>query len=259
MIRKCSIATLLASSLLICGSFPAGLAQTDSDLSPDPVEFSSENEAFEILESSLEYLADQDEFSFEIDITFDNVLVTGDKVQYSAYQEVIVRRPDRLFVDYVGDLKVSQVFFNGENLSIFDSDAGFFVTEEALASIDEFVFDLEENRSLNIPLSTLVLSEPLERITNSINSSTYLGTSYVNRVPAQHLLFRTDEKDYQVWVSEGEDSLIQKIVITYKVLSGQPQYTAVFGNWNFDPNTEDDTFTFVPSEGDRQVDFLPQE
>ena len=259
MIRKRSIATLLASSLLICGSFTASLAQTDSDLPPDPVEFSLENQAFELLESSLEYLADQDEFSFEIDIAFDNVLVTGEKVQYSAYQEIIVRRPDRLFVDYVGDLKVSQLFHDGENISILDSDAGLYVTEDAVGTIDDLVFGLEESREIAIPLSTLVLSEPFERISNAINNSTYLGTSYVNRVPARHMLFTTDEKDYQVWVSEGDNPLIQKIVITYKILSGQPQYTAVFSNWNFDPNTEDETFTFVPAEGDRQVDFLPLE
>ena len=260
MISKRSIATLLASSsLLLCGVFSVSLAQNDSDLSPEPVEFSSENRASDLLESSLVYLADRDEFSFEIDITFDNVLVTGEKVQNSAYQEIIVRRPDRLFVDYVGDLRVNQLFHDGENLSIFYSDVGLYINEEALATIDELVFDLEESRGVAIPLSTLVLSEPLERISNSINSSTYLGTSYVNRVPAQHMLFTTDEKDFQIWVSEGDTPLIQKVVITYKTLSGQPQYTAVFGNWNFEPNTEDDTFTFVPSEGDRQVDFLPLE
>ena len=60
-------------------------------------------------------------------------------------------------------------------------------------------------------------------------------------------------------MSEGDDPLIQKVVITYKTLSGQPQYTAVFSNWNFEPDTEDEIFTFVPAEGDRQVDFLPLE
>ncbi|MGK7910111.1 MAG: DUF2092 domain-containing protein [Synechococcus sp.] len=239
--------------------FPASLAQNDSSSTPDLLEFSSDSRAIELLESSLGNLADRDEFSFEIDIEFDNVLVTGEKIQYSAYQEIVVSRPNRLFVDYVGDLNANQLFHDGENLSIFYSDTGFYISEEASVTIDELVLDLEEIRGVSIPLSTLLLSDPLDRISNAINSSTYLGTSYVNRVPAQHLLFTTDEKDFQIWVSEGDTPLIQKIVITYKTLSGQPQYTAVFSNWNFDPNTEDDAFTFVPSDGDRQVDFLPQE
>ena len=260
MTKRRFIPILLSPILMLVSSEIATYrAQIDSEPTPESIELLAEDRAIELLESAFNYLAEQDKFSFEIDITYDNVFVTGEKVQYSAYQAIVAQRPDRLFIDYVGDLKVNQTFYDGETISMLDPDAGLYVTEEALPTIDELVLDLEERKGQSIPLSTLVLSDPLARISNSINDSTYLGTSYVNRVPAHHLLFTTDDKDFQIWLSEDENPLVQKVLITYKALSGQPQYTAVFGNWDFDPEVNDNVFTFVPAEADRQVDFLPQE
>ena len=260
MIKRRFIPILLSSILmLVSGKIATYQAQTDSGSTLESIELVTEDRAIELLESAFDYLAKQEKLSFELDITYDNVLVTGEKVQYSAYQAIVAQRPDRLFVDYVGDLKVNQTFYDGETITMLDPDAGLYVTEDALPTIDELVLDLEERKGLSIPLSTLVLSDPLARISNSINSSTYLGTSYVNRVPAHHLLLTTDDKDFQIWLSEDENPLVQKILITYKALSGQPQYTAVFGKWDFDPEVNDNAFTFAPADDDRQVDLLPQE
>ncbi len=38
-----------------------------------------------------------------MDITYDDVLDFGDKIQYSAYQTLSVQKPNRLRSDYVGD------------------------------------------------------------------------------------------------------------------------------------------------------------
>ena len=260
MVNRQVISIFLASfCILISGEVATYRAQTNVESTLEETDRVSEDRAIDLLESAFDHIAAQDKLSFELDITYDTVLVTGEKIQYSAYQFITARRPDRLFIDYVGDLKVSQTFYDGETFTQIDPDAGLYVTEEALSTIDELVLDLEERRGVAIPLSTFVLSDPIERLSNSINSSTYLGTSYVNRVPSHHLLFITDEKDFQVWVSEEDTPLVQKLVITYKGLSGQPQYTAVLSNWNFDPDADDELFTFNPAEADRQVDFLPQE
>lgn len=260
MIKRRVVSLFLASVCLLGSSAIATYqAQINSESSPEGTEFVSEDRAMELLVSAFDYLSTQDKFLFDLDITYDNILVTGEKVEYSAYQEVIVKRPDRLFVNYVGDLNVKQFYYDGETLSLLDPDAGLYVTEDALSTIDELVLDLEERKGISIPLSTLLLSKPLDRISNSINSSSYLGTGYVNRAPAHHLLFTTDEKDFQIWISEGETPLVQKVVITYKALSGQPQYSAVLSNWDFDHTGNEDIFTFTPTEEDRQVEFLPQE
>jgi hypothetical protein len=79
----------------------------------------------------------------------------------------------------------------------------------------------------------------------------------VNRIPMYQILMQGQERDYQIWVTRDPQPLLKKAIITYKTLPGSPQYTAVFSNWNFNPNTPAETFTFSPPIGAKKIEFLP--
>lgn len=71
--------------------------------SPKPLPREKLKTTDELLNQVCNFLKAQPSFTVEMDVTYDNVLESGAKVQYSAYQKVWVRKPDRLRSDYVGD------------------------------------------------------------------------------------------------------------------------------------------------------------
>ncbi|APB32369.1 Putative periplasmic protein [Gloeomargarita lithophora Alchichica-D10] len=207
-----------------------------------------------LLQRAANFLKAKPSFSFETDIQFDNILESGQKVQYSAFQKVYVQRPNRLRVDYTGDLRATRFFFDGQTMTLQDADQLFYATRPMVGTIDDAIAAVDQVFGLNIPLSNLVVSDPYGAVAPTITNSRYLGMGMVNRVPAHHLLYQTGERDVQVWVSDGREPTVQKILITYRDLPGSPQYTAVFSRWQFAPPLQARWFRFRPPAGVGQVE-----
>ena len=53
-----------------------------------------------VLKAMSEYMKSVKQFSFRGKISFDEILPSGQKVQYSAENKVAVRRPDRVYADH---------------------------------------------------------------------------------------------------------------------------------------------------------------
>ena len=49
----------------------------------------------------------------------------------------------------------------------------------------------------------------------------------------EHLALRNDLVDAQVWIAKGDKPVLQRLVLTYKLENGQPQFWANFHDWNF--------------------------
>jgi len=71
-----------------------------------------------------------------------------------------------------------------------------------------------------------------------------------------HLVARTDEIDFQVWVTTGDQPVPLRVVISYKKAPGQPQFAANLSDWNFAPKIDPAAFTFVPPADARPIPFM---
>jgi hypothetical protein len=79
--------------------------------------------------------------------------------------------------------------------------------------------------------------------------------------PAHHLIGRTDTVNFQVWITDGDQPLPQRIVLTYAGAPGQPQFRAQFSAWNLSPELADSLFRFTPPSDASRIPFaaaLPQ-
>ncbi len=213
----------------------------------------------QVLNQVCNFLKAQKSFTVEMDITYDNVLDSGAKVQYSAYQKIWVNKPNQLRSDYMGDERNTRFYYDGKYLTLQNTDLDFYATKPASSSIDEVVENVETQYGFTIPMSNLFVSDPCAKVTSDIQESVFVGSNLVNRVPGYHILFIGEDRDWQIWVSRARQPLPLKVVITYKNLPGSPQYTAVLSKWNFTPKIPADTFTYEPSKGSIGIEFLPAE
>jgi hypothetical protein len=225
--------------------------------SPTPLPSKGLKTTDELLNQACNFLKAQQSFTVEMDVTYDNVLESGAKVQYSGYQKVWVRKPDRLRSDYIGDERQTRFYYDGKSFSLLTPPLNVYATKEAPASLDEAVGYVEENYGITIPMSNLVISDPCSVIKSEFEQSLFIGNNLVNRVESYHLLLIGQDRDVQIWIGKDEPPLLLKAIITYRNLPGSPQYTTLFSNWNFNPSIPDDTFIFNPPEGASKIEILP--
>lgn len=89
----------------------------------------------ELLNQVCDFLKAQPSFTVEVDVTYDNVLESGEKVQYSGYQKLWVRKPDRMRSDYTGDERQTRFYYDGKSFSLFTPPSMFMRQKKLLLTL----------------------------------------------------------------------------------------------------------------------------
>jgi hypothetical protein len=82
-----------------------------------------------------------------------------------------------------------------------------------------------------------------------------LGETDVNGRTCRSLAFVETDIDWQIWIENGPQLTPCKLVITYKTEHAQPQFTAVFTDWDFVPRIADAVFVAELPKGTEKVPF----
>ena len=88
-----------------------------------------------------------------------------------------------------------------------------------------------------------------------MKSGFVVGKGVVDGARCDHLAFRSQDVDWQIWIQEGPNPLPRKYVITSTQVAGTPQFVTVM-KWNTAPAVTGATFAFTPPRGASKIDFL---
>ncbi len=212
-----------------------------------------------ILKKMSDYLKNARGFSFHADISFDEVLPSGLKLQFSATNKISVRRPNRVHAAYNGDLDKRRFWYDGKTVTLLDTEENLYSSFTAPPEIDAAMDFAIERYGLSVPLADLVYSDPYQILIENVRQGFFVGPSTVQGVYCFHLVFVQDTIDWQIWIEVGNRPVPRKAVITYKNQPGSPQYTALLSDWDFTSPLPDSLFKFQPPEGAEQIDILKLE
>ena len=204
-----------------------------------------------------DHLKDAGEFIFEAEITYDDILPSGQKIQYSAEYTAAVDRPDRVWTSYKGDTRTNRTFYNGKTFVLYQPAGNVYASWEAPPQINELMDQILEKLGFVPPLSDLLYSDFYEAVEEKMSVGHYAGLHSVNGVPAHHLLYSHDHIDWQVWIEDGPRPLLRRIVITFKDEPQSPQFSATITKWDLSPRLSQQLFVFDPPEGAQKIDFVP--
>ncbi len=213
-------------------------------------------EALQILKGMTDYLGSLQQFTMHTENTFDDVLETGQKIQFGFSANVVVQRPNKMRAERTEGMARMLYLYDGATFSMFDAGEGFFATVDVPGSIDEFLHFARDALDLVPPAGDMVFADAFELLTAGINSGFVVGETMVGGVPCIHLAFTTPVVDWQVWIAEGDRPLPYKYVLTTRDDPAQPQFVTVISKWDTDPKLEDGTFRFNPPPGTIEIDFI---
>ena len=216
-------------------------------------------EALAILERSTEFMSQVGAFHVVFDIGFNVVQRTGQKIEFGSTRSVTISRPDRARIDFVRrDGVRGSVFYDGKDISIYSPDDNAYAQIARPGGLHRAFRFLIDELNIPIPMSDFFAANSFAVLTDQIESASYVGESVVADVTSDHLAFSNDEVDFQLWIAQGERPLLQRVVITYRLALGEPQFWGQVRTWDLAPETPQSLFTFTPPDGAEQIPFASQ-
>ncbi|MCG3145490.1 MAG: hypothetical protein HONDAALG_03101 [Gammaproteobacteria bacterium] len=254
------VATVLSVTAVFAGGqgdAGTGAQTTGGPESGPPAD--NQDDAMGRLMDMAKFLSQTQRFRVDIRAGYDVLQDTGQKIEFGERRTVTVSRPDSLRIDAEqSDGDKQMVLLDGKDITVFNATRNVYARTPMPGSIDEAIAYFRRELRMRLPLAVLVVNRLPAELERRVQSIDYVEQTDILGVPAHHLAARTATVDFQVWVSDGEQPLPLRIVLTYKAEEGQPQFWAQFSDWDLSPEITAATFAFTPPDGAQKIAFLAQ-
>jgi hypothetical protein len=184
-----------------------------------------EAQAKALFKAMSDYLAAQRAISFQYDTNLDIVTKDGQKLGLASSGAVTLNRPDKIRATRSGGFANVELVFDGKTLSLLGKNANVYVQAEAPGTIDHLVDELRDKFHRPLPGADLLMSDVYNQLMPLVVDVKDLGSGVIDGVECDHLAFRTQEVDWQIWIAQGDRPYPCRYVVTSKQVTGWPQYT----------------------------------
>jgi len=194
-----------------------------------------EEKPYKLLKEMTQFISRHNSYTFKAEVMYDRVIDPGTKIQVTGSEKVFVQKPDKVYIEFKTDYFSDRFLYSSNSATYLDTTTDLYTfTGELPSSINNTLDYLDKSFGFEMPLSDLIYIYPYKKIVGNINSSQYIGTSYVFGVRCHHLLFEENDKYWQIWIEDGNRKIPRKLVVTYKNQPESPQFIAVINDWIFD-------------------------
>jgi hypothetical protein len=212
-------------------------------------------DAAKVLKAMTDYVASQKVISATYDADIEVITNDLQKIQFASSGQMLLSRPDKIRASRIGGYANVELVFDGKTLSVFGKNLNAYAQTETTGSIDQLVAGLRNEYGVAIPGADLLLSGAYEELTKDVLDAKHIGRGVIDGVECDHLAFRNNDVDWQLWVEVGSRPIPRKYVITSKAVTGAPQYTLRIKDWKTDVQVAADAFAFKPPADAKKVDF----
>jgi len=260
--------TRTAMYVSILSASVIGCAENEATMKPSP-SLASQAQAVQtavepanaqaILKRMAEFIANTPKLTVNMSSRYDVLQDSGQKIEFAENRNVTISRPNGLRVELEeSDGQKHLILYDGKDITVFSPNQNVYAQATKPGGIDEAVMYFLRDLHMRLPLAAMVLSRFPQEVESRLQALDYVEKTTMNGKPVHHLVGGTETVDFQVWVEEGDQPLPLRIVLTYKLEEGQPQFRAQFTDWNLAPKISENEFTFSPPPGAHKIAFLAQ-
>jgi hypothetical protein len=213
--------------------------------------------AVKILKRTMDYLDSLQQFSVDTQNTVEDVLESGQKVQFDISAKVVVKRPNKLRVQRGGDIISQSWYYDGKLLTLYNPSDKYYATASAPGTIEKALDFARESLGIYAPASDLIYKDAFPLLMQNVTAAIVVGKAVIGGVTCDHVVFSRPDVDFQVWVADTGKPLPLKYVVVDTGVPEQVETISVMSNWNLAPKTTDAMFTFVPPQGAKKTEFVP--
>ena len=237
---------------LRCGGWVAAMLVSAS-LCSTPAS-AQDDGAGKILKAMSDYLAGQKSISLTFDSDIEVMTENFQKIQFTSSGQVQLSRPNMVRAARAGGYTDVELSFDGKTVTVLGKHINAYAQADAPGSVDGLIHRLRDEFSIAMPGADLLLSDVFGALTAETVEGKHIGQGVIDGVECEHLAFRNEETDWQIWVEIGPRPIPRKYVITSKTVTGAPQYTVRIKDLKTDALAAD-AFTFKPPAGAKKVEL----
>ena len=124
-----------------------------------------------------------------------------------------------------------EMVFDGKTLTVLGKNLNKYAQIDSAGSIDQLVARLRNELGMAIPGADIMLSNAYDELMADVLEAEHIGRGVIDGVECDHLAFRDNDVDWQIWVEVGNRPIPRKYIITSKAVTGAPQYTLRIKDW----------------------------
>lgn len=235
--KRKMMATALASALLL------GSSAVSAD----------EADAKRLLKAMSDYLSSQNAFSFDYDAMLEIVTPEEQVLGLASSGQVMVNRPNKVNASRSGGFADAELNFDGKTLTLLGKNLNTYTQVEIPGDINHLIHELRDTYNRPLPAADLLGTDSYDVLMENVTDIKDLGSGVIGGVECDSLAFRTDEVDWQIWISQGSEPYPCRYVITTKLLAGAPQYSVEVRNWKSGSEATRSDFSFKNSTDAKNV------
>jgi hypothetical protein len=254
---KAATTTALALSLVACNAARQDSAPTGAQAPASAPAPAIDPKAADLLEKTCSLVASMQSFAVTTTETHDRVKPSGEKVPVAFSREMVVRRPDKLWIRVSG-AKSAGIWYDGSKLSMKADGTNMYAQADMPPTLDEALDFMAARGHVRMPMADLLYSDPYASYIGPETKGRYVGLEDVDGTRAHHLEFADPALDFDIWIQSEGQPLPKKLSLHYKAADGKPVSTITFTSWEPNPPVRDGEFTFTPAAGDVHVLFAGQ-
>ena len=204
------------------------------------------DDARSVLKAMTDYMVNQKTIEYTFDSAIEVITPEIQKIQYTSSGHGLLERPDKLRVSRFGGTGELDLFFDGKTATLYGPSIKTYAEAGDASSIDQLIDELEHKYGFAGPGADLLLSNAYDALMANVTDAKYLGTEIIGGVACDHVAFRTQDTDWQLWVQAGAEAIPRKFVITSKTIAAAPEYSVVVTSWNTGVQADPSAFVFTP-------------
>ncbi|WP_165820323.1 DUF2092 domain-containing protein [Microvirga sp. KLBC 81] len=172
--------------------------------------------------------------------------------------KVLVRRPDRLKIQVTGDDGSNDLVYDGKTVSLFSPDRKVYSVMAAPGGIPAALNEVLNKLNIDFPLVNFFGVSPEQSLLRKVVAGWQVGTATIDGVECRHLFFQQMAgTEMELWVENNHAAIPRRLIVTYRLLPGQPRFVAEFTNWDSQGRFANAEFAFQPPADAKQVELPP--
>ena len=201
------------------------------------------------------YLGKLPAFTATADSMTEVVLRDGQKIQALARSTIAVQRPNKLRSVRLGQVAHLQLTYDGSKMILVNTRRNQYAMNDAPKTLDAALDYARDKLGVEAPGADLLYTDVYEGLMQHTRSGQYLGETEVRGVRCDHVAFRGERADWELWVQQGSRPLPMRYVITTTDQSTQPEFSVNISHWNTSPTFSPAEFATTPPPNGKRVNF----
>ncbi len=186
--------------------------------------------------------------------TYDTWMDGVGYIKHSSEDKVYFLFPNKMKVNIQGDRGSRSLFYDGKKFSYYSFNQNRYAELDLSLDIVQTVDSMNRKYGIELPAADFFYPSFTDDILSTGGNLVYLGIARVRNQLCYHIAGNdVNGTVFQFWITQDDFYLPVKMVLTYKEDNGQPQYEAIYSDWEINPSFPANMFDFVAPPAAKKI------